>query len=116
MLDVNARTHSPTSPGILAEAIRIVNRWSTFRFASLAIVKALESGLAAYQGKALGQLGGRPKRSVSTSFLPLVKKHGRRRDWHRQRRDRHFEDPDVRFESRKKIVLRAESYGSPART
>src|SRR3972149_3587281 len=76
MLDVNAGIPMADEPGILAEAIRIVQSIVEVPLCiDSSIVKALESGLAAYKGKPLvNSVTGEDER-LETG-LPLVQKHG----------------------------------------
>lgn len=113
MLDVNAGIPLADEPAILAEAIRIVQSVTDVPLCiDSSIVKALESGLAAYQGKPLlNSVTGEDERLEVV--LPLVAKYkcaviGISND------DTGIsEDPSVRFAVAKKIVARAESFGIP---
>ncbi len=113
MLDVNAGIPLADEPGILAEAIRLVQSVTDVPLCiDSSIVKALESGLAAYQGKPLlNSVTGEDERL--DVVLPLVAKYkcaviGISND------DTGIsEDPNVRFAVAKKIVERAESFGIP---
>jgi 5-methyltetrahydrofolate--homocysteine methyltransferase len=113
MLDVNAGIPLADEPAILAEAIRIVQSVTDVPLCiDSSIVKALESGLAAYQGKPLlNSVTGEDERLEVV--LPLVAKYkcaviGISND------DTGIsEDPSVRFAVARKIVARAESYGIP---
>ena len=76
MLDVNAGIPLADEPAILAEAIRIVQSITDVPLSiDSSIVAALESGLAAYQGKALvNSVTGEEERLEVV--LPLIKKYG----------------------------------------
>jgi 5-methyltetrahydrofolate--homocysteine methyltransferase len=113
MLDVNAGIPLADEPGILAEAIRIVQSVADVPLCiDSSIVKALESGLAAYKGKPLlNSVTGEDERL--DIVLPLVAKYkcaviGISND------DTGIsEDPNARFAIAKKIVERAEAFGIP---
>jgi len=113
MLDVNAGIPLADEPGILAGAIRIVQSVTDVPLCiDSSIVKALESGLAAYKGKPLlNSVTGEDERL--DVVLPLAAKYkcaviGISND------DTGIsEDPAVRFAVAKKIVERAESFGIP---
>jgi 5-methyltetrahydrofolate--homocysteine methyltransferase len=75
-------------------------------------VAALESGLEAYEGKALlNSVTGEEERLESV--LPLVKKHGAAVIAISNDETGISEDPDVRFAVAKKIVERAMDHGIP---
>ncbi len=76
MLDVNAGIPLADEPAILAEAVKLVQLITDVPLSiDSSIVKALESGLAAYQGKALvNSVTGEEERLEAV--LPLVKKYG----------------------------------------
>jgi 5-methyltetrahydrofolate--homocysteine methyltransferase len=113
MLDVNAGIPLADEPAILAEAVTLVQRITDVPLSiDSSIVAALESGLAAYQGKALvNSVTGEEERLESV--LPLVKKHGAAVVAISNDETGISEDPDERFEVAKKIVERAEDYGIP---
>ncbi len=113
MLDVNAGIPMADEPAILAEAIRIVQSVVDVPIAiDSSIVAALESGLAAYQGKPLvNSVTGEEERLESV--LPLVAEHGAAVIGIANDETGISHDPDVRFAVAKKIVERAESYGIP---
>jgi 5-methyltetrahydrofolate--homocysteine methyltransferase len=76
------------------------------------VVKALESGLAAYKGKALvNSVTGEDERLESV--LPLVKQYGAAVIAITNDESGISEDPAVRFSIAKKIVNRAAAYGIP---
>jgi 5-methyltetrahydrofolate--homocysteine methyltransferase len=113
MLDVNAGIPMADEPAILAEAIRILQDLVEVPLSiDSSIVAALESGLAAYQGKPLvNSVTGEEDRLES--ILPLVAEHHAAVIGITNDESGISEDPGVRFEVAKKIVERAESYGIP---
>src|SRR5262249_1366223 len=76
MLDVNAGIPLANEPAILSQAIRIVQSIVAVPLCiDSSVVKALESGLAAYKGKPLvNSVTGEEERLEVV--LPLVKEHG----------------------------------------
>jgi 5-methyltetrahydrofolate--homocysteine methyltransferase len=113
MLDVNAGIPMVDEPAVLAEAIRIVQSVVDVPLAiDSSIVAALESGLAAYQGKALvNSVTGESERL--DSVLPLVAEHGAAVIGIANDETGISHDLIVRFAVAKKIVERAESFGIP---
>jgi 5-methyltetrahydrofolate--homocysteine methyltransferase len=113
MLDVNAGIPLADEPAILAQAIRLVQEVTDVPLSiDSSIVAALESGLAAYQGKALvNSVTGEEDRLESV--LPLVAKHGAAVVAITNDESGISEDPDVRFEVARRIVLRAGDHGIP---
>ncbi len=113
MLDVNAGIPMADEPGILAEAIRIVQSLTDVPLCiDSSVVKALESGLAAYQGKPLlNSVTGEDERL--DVVLPLVAKYKCAVIGISNDETGISEDPAVRFGIARKIVERAESYGIP---
>jgi 5-methyltetrahydrofolate--homocysteine methyltransferase len=113
MLDVNAGIPLADEPGILAEAIRVVQSVVDVPLSiDSSIVAALAAGLAAYQGKPLvNSVTGEEERL--DSVLPLVAQYHAAVIGISNDETGISEDPDVRFEIAKRIVLRAESYGIP---
>jgi len=113
MLDVNAGIPLADEPRILAEAIRLVQSITDVPLSiDSSVVAALESGLDAYQGKALvNSVTGEEERLEAV--LPLVKKHGAAVVAISNDETGISEDPDVRFEVARKIVERAEDHGIP---
>jgi 5-methyltetrahydrofolate--homocysteine methyltransferase len=113
MLDVNAGIPLADEPAILAEAIRIVQSVVEVPLCiDSSIVRALESGLAAYQGKPLvNSVTGEDERLETV--LPLVAQYKAAVIGISNDETGISEDPDVRFSIAKKIVKRAESYGIP---
>jgi 5-methyltetrahydrofolate--homocysteine methyltransferase len=113
MLDVNAGIPMADEPGILAEAVRVVQSVTDAPLCiDSSIVKALESGLAAYQGKPLlNSVTGEDERL--DVVLPLVAKYKCAVIGISNDETGISEDPKARFAVAKKIVARAESYGIP---
>ncbi len=113
MLDVNAGIPMADEPGILAEAIRLVQSITDVPLCiDSSIVKALESGLAAYQGKPLlNSVTGEDERLETV--LPLVATYRCAVIGISNDETGISEDPAVRFGIAKKIVERAESFGIP---
>jgi len=114
MLDVNAGIPLADEPAILAEAIRRVQAVTDVPLSiDSSIVAALESGLSAYQGKALvNSVTGEEERLEAV--LPLIAKYGAAVVAISNDETGISEDPDVRFEVAKKIVERAADFGIPA--
>lgn len=114
MLDVNAGIPLADEPAILAETIKLVQSLVDVPLSiDSSIVEALESGLRAYQGKALvNSVTGEEERLEAV--LPLVKKYGAAVVAISNDETGISEDPDVRFEVAKKIVHRAADYGISA--
>lgn len=113
MLDVNAGIPLADEPAIMAEAVRIVQSVVEVPLSiDSSIVKALESGLAAYKGKALvNSVTGEDDRLETV--LPLVKQYGAAVIAITNDETGISEDPTVRFSIAKKIVNRAASFGIP---
>ena len=113
MLDVNAGIPLTDEPAILAETIKLVQSLVDVPLSiDSSIVEALEAGLAVYEGKALvnsvtGEL------EQMERVLPLVAKHGAAVVAISNDETGISEDPDVRFEVAKRIVLAANDYGIP---
>jgi 5-methyltetrahydrofolate--homocysteine methyltransferase len=114
MLDVNAGIPLADEPAILAETIKLVQSLTDVPLSiDSSIVAALESGLAAYEGKALvNSVTGEDERLESV--LPLVAKHGAAVVAITNDETGISEDPDVRFDVAKRIVERAADHGIPA--
>lgn len=113
MLDVNAGIPLADEPAILAEAIRVVQAAVDVPLCiDSSVVKALEAGLAAYQGKALiNSVTGEEERLEVV--LPLAKKHGAAVIGVANDESGISQDPDVRFVVASKIVERAAAMGIP---
>jgi 5-methyltetrahydrofolate--homocysteine methyltransferase len=111
MLDVNAGIPLADEPAILARAVQLVQSITDVPLSiDSSIVKALEAGLAVYQGKPLvNSVTGEEERLESV--LPLVKKYGAAVVAISNDETGISEDPDVRFEVAKKIVHRAADHG-----
>ena len=111
MLDVNAGIPLADEPGILAEAIRLVQGVTDVPLSiDSSIVAALEAGLKAYQGKPLlNSVTGEEERLEAV--LPLVKKYGAAVVAISNDEAGISEDPNERFEVAKKIVWRAADHG-----
>ena len=113
MLDVNAGIPMADEPGILAEAVRVVQSVTDVPLCiDSSIVKALEQGLAAYKGKPLvNSVTGEDERLEVV--LPLVARYKAAVIGISNDETGISEDPHERFLIAKKIVERAESYGIP---
>lgn len=114
MLDVNAGIPLADEPAILAEAIRRVQAVVDVPLCiDSSIIEALESGLAAYQGRALVN-STTAEVEVLERVLPLVKKYDAAVVGISNDETGISEDPDVRFEIAKRIVEHAADYGIKA--
>jgi 5-methyltetrahydrofolate--homocysteine methyltransferase len=113
MLDVNAGIPLADEPAILAKAIQIVQSVTDVPLSiDSSIVKALEAGLATYEGKPLvNSVTGEEERLEVV--LPLIKKYGAAVIAISNDETGISEDPDVRFAVAKKIVERAMDFGIP---
>ena len=111
MLDVNAGIPLADEPAMLAGAIKLVQSVTDVPLSiDSSIVAALESGLAAYRGKALvNSVTGEEDRLETV--LPLVARHGAAVVAISNDETGISEDPDVRFEVARKIVERAQDHG-----
>ena len=111
MLDVNAGIPLADEPAILAQAVKLVQSVTDVPLSiDSSIVAALESGLTAYQGKALvNSVTGEEERLESV--LPLVARHDAAVVAISNDETGISEDPDVRFEVARKIVERAADHG-----
>ena len=114
VLDVNAGIPLADEPALLARAVKLVQSLTDVPLSiDSSVLEALESGLAAYQGKALlNSVTGEEDRLERV--LPLVKKHGAAVVAICNDDTGISTDIDVRFEVAKKIVQRAADYGIPA--
>ena len=114
MLDVNAGIPMADEPAILAESIRLIQSITDVPLCiDSSIVAALQSGLEAYEGKALvNSVTGEEERLEVV--LPLVKKHGAAVIAISNDETGISEDPDERFEVARRIVERAADHGIPA--
>jgi 5-methyltetrahydrofolate--homocysteine methyltransferase len=113
ILDVNAGIPMADEPAILAEAVRVVQEAVEVPLCiDSSVIAALESGLQAYQGKALvNSVTGEEERLEAV--LPLVAEHGAAVIGITNDETGISQDPQVRFAVAKKIVERAEAYGIP---
>lgn len=113
MLDVNAGIPLADEPGILAEAIRIVQSVVEVPICiDSSIIAALGAGLKAYKGKPLvNSVTGEDERLEAV--LPLVAEHHAAVIGISNDETGISEDPHERFKIAKKIIERAESYGIP---
>jgi 5-methyltetrahydrofolate--homocysteine methyltransferase len=114
VLDVNAGIPLADEPALLAQAITLVQSLTNVPLSiDSSVVEALESGLAAYRGKALlNSVTGEEERLERV--LPLVKKHGAAVVAICNDDTGISTDIDVRFAVAKKIVERAADHGIPA--
>jgi 5-methyltetrahydrofolate--homocysteine methyltransferase len=113
LLDVNAGIPLADEPAILAEAIRQVQSVVDVPLSiDSSVLAALESGLRAYQGKALiNSVTGEDERLEVV--LPLAKQFGAAVIGVANDESGISHDPDVRFQVAEKIVRRAEAAGLP---
>ncbi len=113
MLDVNAGIPLADEPALLARAIELVQSVTDVPLSiDSSIIEALEAGIAVYKGKPLiNSVTGETE--VMERILPLVAKHGAAVVAISNDETGISEDPDVRFEVAKKIVLAANDYGIP---
>jgi 5-methyltetrahydrofolate--homocysteine methyltransferase len=111
MLDVNAGIPLADEPAILAQAIKIVQETVDVPLSiDSSIVKALESGLAAYKGKALvNSVTGEEERLEVV--LPLIKKYDAAVIAISNDETGISEDPEVRLKVARKIIERAQDHG-----
>ncbi len=111
MLDVNAGIPLADEPKILADTIKLVQSLVDVPISiDSSIIDALESGLAAYQGRPLVNSVTGEDESLDR-VLPLIKKYDCAVVAISNDETGISEDPDVRFEVAKKIVERAADYG-----
>ncbi len=113
MLDVNAGIPMADEPAIMAKAIKLVQSVVDVPLSiDSSVVAALESGLEAYEGKALvNSVTGEDERLEAV--LPLIKKYGAAVIAITNDETGISEDPDVRFTVAQKIIQRAQDYGIP---
>jgi 5-methyltetrahydrofolate--homocysteine methyltransferase len=114
VLDVNAGSPLADEPALLAQAIKLVQSLTDVPLSiDSSVVEALESGLEAYQGKALlNSVTGEEERLERV--LPLVAKHGAAVVAICNDDTGISTDIDVRFDVAKRIVERAADHGIPA--
>ena len=111
MLDVNAGIPLADEPAILAETIRRVQSVVDVPLCiDSSIIEALESGLAAYQGRALVN-STTGETEVLERVLPLVKKYEAAVVAISNDKTGINQDPNERFNVAKKIVEHAADYG-----
>ncbi|WP_163576505.1 dihydropteroate synthase [Halomonas faecis] len=114
MLDVNAGIPLADEPAILAQTIELVQSLTDVPLCiDSSVIKALESGLSVYKGKALVNSVTGEEESLE-AVLPLVKKHGAAVVAISNDETGLSHDPDVRFAVAKRIVERAADHGIPA--
>jgi 5-methyltetrahydrofolate--homocysteine methyltransferase len=114
VLDVNAGIPLADEPALLAQAVKLVQSLTDLPLSiDSSVLEALESGLEAYQGKALlNSVTGEEERLERV--LPLVKKHGAAVVAICNDDTGISSNIDVRFDVARKIVERASDYGIPA--
>ena len=114
VLDINAGIPLADEPALLAQAVKLVQSLTDVPLSiDSSVLEALESGLEAYQGKALlNSVTGEEERMERV--LPLVRKHGAAVVAICNDDTGISTDIDVRFEVAKKIVERAADYGIPS--
>ena len=114
MLDVNAGVTGADEARTMAEVVTLVQSLSDAPLCiDSSFVEALESGLEAYDGKALvNSVTGEESRLETV--LPLVKKHGAAVVAICNDEGGISKDPEVRFSVARKIVERAKDHGIPA--
>ena len=114
VLDINAGIPLADEPALMAQAVKLVQSLTDVPLSiDSSVLEALESGLEAYQGKALlNSVTGEEERMERV--LPLVRKHGAAVVAICNDDTGISTDIDVRFEVAKKIVERAADYGIPA--
>jgi len=114
VLDINAGIPLADEPALLAQAVTLVQSLTDVPLSiDSSVFEALESGLEAYQGKALlNSVTGEEDRMEMV--LPLVKKHGAAVVAICNDDTGISTDIDARFEVAKKIVERASDHGIPA--
>jgi 5-methyltetrahydrofolate--homocysteine methyltransferase len=111
MLDVNAGIPLADEPGMLADAVTLVQSVTDVPLCiDSSIVEALEAGLSVYRGKPLvNSVTGEEERLERV--LPLVAKHGAAVVAISNDETGISVDPDVRFAVAKRIVERAQDHG-----
>ena len=114
MLDVNAGIPLADEPALLSQAIKLVQSVTDVPLSiDSSIIEALEAGIAVYEGKPLiNSVTG--ENEVLERVLPLVAKAGAAVVAISNDETGISEDPDVRFEVAKKIVLAAADFGIPS--
>lgn len=114
LLDVNAGVPMADEPAIMGECIRLLQKLTDVPLCiDSSMVEALQTGLEAYQGRALlNSVTGEEARLETV--LPLVKKYDCAVVAISNDDSGISEDVNVRFNVAKKIVERASDYGIPA--
>jgi 5-methyltetrahydrofolate--homocysteine methyltransferase len=114
VLDVNAGIPLADEPAMLAQAVRLVQSLTDVPLSiDSSVLEALESGLAAYQGKALlNSVTGEEERMER--IFPLVKKYGSAVVAICNDDTGISTDIDVRFDVARRIIQRASDHGIPA--
>jgi 5-methyltetrahydrofolate--homocysteine methyltransferase len=114
VLDVNAGVPMADEPALMAKAVKLVQSLTDVPLSiDSSVIGALESGLEAYEGKALlNSVTGEEERLERV--LPLVAKHGAAVVAICNDDSGISTDINVRFEVAKKIIERAADHGIPA--
>lgn len=114
VLDVNAGIPLADEPALMAQAVKLVQSLTDVPLAiDSSVIEALESGLDAYQGKALlNSVTGEEERLEKV--LPLVRKHDAAVVAICNDDSGISKDIGVRFEVAKKIIQRAADHGIKA--
>ena len=114
VLDVNAGVPMADEPALMAKAVKLVQSLTDVPLSiDSSVIEALESGLEAYEGKALlNSVTGEEERLERV--LPLVAKHGAAVVAICNDDSGISTDINVRFEVAKKIIERAADHGIPA--
>jgi len=113
VLDVNAGVPSADEAKMMTDMVKLVQRLVDVPLCiDSSMVAALESGLVAYDGKALINSVTGEEESLE-SVLPLAKKHGAAVVAICNDEAGISHDPDVRFEVARKIKQRAMDHGIP---
>lgn len=113
VLDVNAGVPSADEAQMMIEMVKLVQGLVDAPLCiDSSMVAALESGLSAYDGKALINSVTGEEESLE-SILPLAKKHGAAVVAICNDERGISEDPDIRFEVAQKIKQRAMDHGIP---
>jgi len=111
VLDVNAGVPMADEPRMMEDMVKLVQSLTDVPLClDSSMPKALERGLAAYQGKALVNSVTGEEESLET-VLPLVKKHDAAVVAICNDEGGISEDPGKRFQVARKIVERAEDHG-----
>lgn len=114
MLDVNAGIPLADEPKILADIVKLVQSITDVPLSiDSSVIEALESGLEAYQGRALVN-STTAEEEVMERVLPLVKKYDAAVVAISNDETGISEDPDERFKIAKLIVERAADHGIKA--